>query len=204
MFFAKCPSDASLRTILEARSGSPFTHSHEGVTADSEIVAPKGFRLDVYGAEVGQGETDFARACEAVATFAHYPHSFTRVYSLTPRAEVGTVFGTTASHFGFASMHPCRIFEVIDEAAPRRFGFALGTLHGHIGDGEERFLVSLDEKDERVRYEVRAVSRPHGALGRLGSPFFRHFQRRFRAETCAAMRDFVASRRESSAISSKP
>ena len=166
-------------------------------------MAPTGFRLDVYGVEVGQGETDFARACEAVATFVHYPPSFTRVYSLSSRAEVGTVFGTIASHFGFTSMHPCRILEVIDESAPRRFGFALGTLPGHIGDGEERFLVSLDEKDERVRYDVRAVSRPHGVLGRLGSPFLRHFQRRFQAETCAAVRDFVASRSESSAISLK-
>ncbi len=201
MFFAKCPSDAVLRTLLEARSDSAFTHSHEGVTVGSEIVAPKGFRLEVYGVEVGQGETDFARACEAVATFAHYPSSFTRVYSLTPRAEVGTVFGTIASHFGFASVHPCRILEVIDEPATRRFGFALGTLPGHIGDGEERFLVSLNEKDGRVRYDVRAVSRPHGALGRLGSPFFRHFQLRFQAETCAAMRSFVGGRSESSAIS---
>ncbi len=146
MFFAKCPSDAGLRTLLEARSDSAFTHSHEGVTVGSEVVAPKGFRLEVYGVDVGQGETDFARACEAVATFAHYPSSFTRVYSLTPRAEVGTVFGTVASHFGFASVHPCRILEVIDEPTTRRFGFALGTLPGHIGDGGGMLLGELERE----------------------------------------------------------
>ena len=171
------------------------------MTADPEAAAPKGFRLDAYGTEVGRGEEDFALACEALTIFAHYPSSFTRVYALTPRVEVGTVFGTIATHFGFASMHPCRVFEVIDEPASQKFGFAIGTLPGHIGEGEERFLVSLDETDGSVRYEVRAMSRPHGLLGRLGGPFFRHFQVRFQGETCAAMRDFVAGRSGTSAIS---
>jgi uncharacterized protein (UPF0548 family) len=78
--------------------------------------------------------------------------------------------------------------EVVDETQPRRFGFALGTLPGHILVGEECFLIELDERSGRVRYEVRAVSRPNGPVARLGLPLIRLFQARFRQQTCAVMR----------------
>ena len=49
-------------------------------------------------------------------------------------------------------LNACRIVYVVDEAGPvTKFGFAYGTLPGHAGTGEERFLVEWDRaSDERV------------------------------------------------------
>lgn len=107
----------------------------------------------------------------------NYPPSFTRGIRASPSLEVGQVLGTLATHFGFASVHPCRVVYLIRENEPRRFGFALGTLPGHIEAGEERFVVSQAEPGGVVRYDVQAFSRHNGFLARLGGGVTAVFQR---------------------------
>ena len=104
------------------------------------------------------------------------------------KLEAGLVFGTLARHLGFSSLHPCRVVYVLDDPGAGRFGFGLGTLPGHVMQGEERFLVRLDPTSGEVHYEVTAFSRPASSLGRLGRPVLRAFQRRFQRETVEAMR----------------
>ena len=53
--------------------------------------------------------------------------------------------------------------------------------------GEERFLVTWDRTTDRVMYEILAVSRPNYRLARLGRPYVRLLQARFRRDSCAAM-----------------
>lgn len=188
MFFLRPPSDERVRTILSERAAAGLTYPHEGLTRRSIETAPRGFRLDVYGAELGRGELVFARAWDALRSFAHYPPSFTHVVTLGDELEAGLVFGTVARHFGFASMHPCRVLFVIEEDSPLRRGFALGTLPGHVGCGEECFLLTLDPDTDIVGYDVQAISRPYGPLAFAAAPFFTLFQRRFQRETLATMR----------------
>lgn len=57
--------------------------------------------------------------------------------------------------FGVAA--PARVVYVIDE--PNRKGFAYGTLPGHPEDGEEAFIVELND-DGSVWLTIRAFSRP--------------------------------------------
>ena len=213
MFFLSPPTDAEIARILSKVSERPYNYEHVGATEERLRVAPRGYRLSSYGTTLGIGEAVFETACAFLADFGNYPSSFTRVVSRTISIEEGTVFGTLAMHFGFASLHPCRIIRIIRAESPRRFGFALGTLPGHIGAGEERFLLTLDDsghgrgeeadkglgegRDYRpdhargglVRYDVQAISRPDGLIGRLGTPFFRIFQKRFERETLATMRE---------------
>ena len=157
--------------------------------ASTEVASPPpGYTLDAYSVELGSGESLFDRAKDAVARFAHYPASFSRVVQLEGPLRPGLVFGTVATHLGFASLHPCRVLFVIDE--PRCFGFGLGTLPGHVVIGEESFILTRgdgDGGDERVRLQVRAVSRATSLLGRLGRPLTRIYQRRFQRELGAAL-----------------
>jgi uncharacterized protein (UPF0548 family) len=86
-------------------------------------------------------------------------------------------------------LNAARIVYVIDE--PRWFGFAYGTLPGHVERGEERFSVEwLD--DDTVWYDLMAFSRPHYWGARLVKPLARRLQRRFvglsKAEMCKAVR----------------
>jgi len=69
----------------------------------------------------------------------------------------------------------------------KRFGFAYGTLPGHVESGEERFLIEWDRADNCVWYDILAFSRPRHILAWLGYPWVRHLQKRFRQESGAAM-----------------
>ena len=188
MFFLRWPDDERVRALLRDVSTADFTHSHVGTTRADLEDAPAGYVLDRYGAPLGRGESVFDAARSALRDFANYPASFTRAIRLEETFEAGTVFGTVATHFGFASMNPCRIAFVVDEAEAGRFGFGLGTLPGHAAAGEERFLLTLDPESGLVHYEVQAISKPAVWLARFGRPAMRLVQGRFRRESCEAMR----------------
>jgi uncharacterized protein (UPF0548 family) len=60
--------------------------------------------------------------------------------------------------------------------------------------GEEIFQVSIAPGSEEVTYEIRAVSKPRAALARIGYPYVRFCQSRFRRDSIAAMRRAVGIR----------
>ena len=89
-------------------------------------------------------------------------------------------------------LNSCRIVYVIDEQNPVwRFGFAYGTLPGHIEAGEERFLLEWSAADDIVWYDILAFSRPRHMLARLGYPLVRRMQKQFGRDSAAAMRRSV-------------
>jgi len=77
------------------------------------------------------------------------------------------------------------------DRATRGFGFAYGTLPGHVERGEERFLVEIAD-DDSVRYDILAFSQPKHLLTKIGYPFVRRLQKRFGRESSAAMVRAVA------------
>ena len=94
-------------------------------------------------------------------------------------------------------LNACRIIYVVDESGPiRKFGFAYGTLPGHVGSGEERFLIEWDSAENSVWYDILAFSRPNHFLTRLGYPFFRGKQKRFGRDSVASMLKAVQSGNE--------
>ena len=187
MFFFTKPSDDAVRDIVNRSRGSSFSYRHVGITKHGLTVAPGGFLLDTYGAELGRGKALFERAKALLASIDNYPPSFTSVVKLQDEVTPGAVFATVASHLGFYSVHPCKVIYVIDDEPTKRFGFGFGTLEGHAEHGEERFLVALDDH-ERVRYEVQAFSRPAGLVTRMAAPVTRAYQLRFQRETLDTMR----------------
>ena len=50
------------------------------------------------------------------------------------------------------------------------YSFAGGTMEGHLLKGEERFSVTLDKKDSKVRYKVQSLSKPAHPLATIGYP----------------------------------
>src|SRR5262249_59666945 len=72
----------------------------------------------------------------------------------------GTLVGTLARVLGLWTVNVCRIVYVVEEDGPVvRYGFAYGTLPGHVECGEERFLVEWHRGDDSVWYDIRAVSK---------------------------------------------
>ena len=120
-----------------------------------------------------------------------FPSPWTRIAPANAPIEEGTVVAMLARVYGVWWLNACRIVYVIDERAPiRRFGFAYGTLPGHVESGEERFMIEW-LADDTVWYDLRAFSRPRFWLVRLAAPLARGLQRRFVRESKIAMRDAV-------------
>ena len=82
-----------------------------------------------------------------------------------------------------------RIVYTVDEvsASGARFGFAYGTLPGHVESGEERFLIEWDRATDVVYFDIVAFSRPRHPLVRLNRRRARAMQQRFAKEAANAM-----------------
>ena len=92
-------------------------------------------------------------------------------------------------------LNACRVVYVVDETGPlSKFGFAYGTLPGHVESGEERFLVEWNRNDDDgVWYDIIAFSRPHQLSARLGYTVVRRLQKRFGRDSAASMLRVVSS-----------
>ena len=90
--------------------------------------------------------------------------------------------------FGLWWLNCCRIVYVVNESGPiKKFGFAYGTLPGHIESGEERFVIEWNQGDDSVWYDILAFSRPNRLLFRLVYPLVRRMQKRFGRDSAAAV-----------------
>jgi uncharacterized protein (UPF0548 family) len=129
-----------------------------------------------YRTLVGEGPEVFARAGEAVVTFAMHRATGARVRADADRAAPGV---RLTIGLGPVTV-PCEVVYTIEEE--NRTGFGYGTLPGHIERGEESFLAERDV-DGRVWFRVTAFSRPARWPAIVGGPLAEVFQR-FYAAAC--------------------
>lgn len=182
MMYLREPSDDAVRRFLDRERALPFSYPHAGATAAEG--APPGYVLDHNRTKLGDGDRVFAAACEALRGWKQFPAPWTRIVPFDAPITQGTVVAVVARVYGAWWLSSARIVYTIDE--PSRFGFAYGTLPGHVEMGEERFLVERSG-DGGVWYDLRAFSRPRHPLARLMYPLTRRLQKRFARESLAAM-----------------
>lgn len=186
--YLRLPQAADLAPFLAAENARPFTYADVEKSREPDFRAGDGFDHDRQRLAVGAGVEDFERAKNALRAWAHFPQAWTRILPENAPLLPGQTIAMFFRLFGLWWRNSCRIVYVIDE--PARFGFAYGTLPAHLERGEELFLVELDAED-RVWYELRAFSRPRHLLARLGYPFVRSLQEKFRQDSALAVRRFV-------------
>jgi len=188
MWLFKKPSEEQVRAFLALQSRQTFSYREVG---SSRGETPAGYDLDHNRVPLGKGPAVFEAACAAVRRWRMFPAPWTEIHAADTPLQVGNVVAVLAHVFGLWWMNACRIVYVVDETEPvRRFGFAYGTLPGHVECGEERFTVEWDH-DDTVWYDLRAFSRPRYWLVRLAYPLTRRLQKRFIADSQAAMRRAV-------------
>jgi uncharacterized protein (UPF0548 family) len=180
------PSDARIGRFLDDQRSLPFSYPEVGASRDG---APPGYQVNQLRGRLGVGLETFARAVEALRAWKMYETGWTMLCWPDAPITGGTVVGVLGRHFGVWSLNACRILYVIEEEASllKRYGFAFGTLPGHVERGEERFTVEWHRADDSVWYEVCAFARPAHPLGKMGPPFVRLVQRRFAAASLRAM-----------------
>ena len=146
---------------------APGTHSGYHRTDDSVPVA------------------SWDRAVAAVRRWAMHDQGWAEVLPRHATIETGRDVATTARAGGLWWLFPARVVAVVDE--PGRWGFAYGTLEGHILVGEELFVV--EQREEGAHFRIIALSRPADWLAALGVPAIRQFQRKFVQGALASVQD---------------
>lgn len=189
MFCVRKPDDAAILRFLDAEQGRPFSYPEVGA---SRLVAPSGYNLDHHRIMLGEGHATFAKAVEALKHWKMFKMDWVEIVPKEVSITEGSCVAIIVQHFGFWSLNASRIAYVIDEQGPlERFGFAYGTLPGHVERGEERFSVEYHSEDNSVWYDLFAFSRPGHLLARLGYPISRRLQRRFATDSLKAMKKAV-------------
>lgn len=182
MFLLRKPSPSFIRAFLEGQSKLAFTYSAVGATAGTP---PSGYVVDHTRIKLGSGPPAFAAAKNALHRWDQFRLGWVEPCWPDTAIEPGKVVGILARTCCLWSLNACRIVYVVDE--PKRFGFAYGTLPGHVESGEERFTVEWHE-DDAVWYDILAFSRPNHFLARLGYPLVRRLQKRFARDSATAMK----------------
>ncbi len=180
------PDASRIMRFLAEQSTRDFTYQGIGATLTHP---PDGYVIDHTRVHLGTGVEIFERAKAAIRRWQQFNLGWVEACPNDVAILNGESVCVLARALGLWWMNACRIVDVIDEPQ-RRFGFAYGTLPDHVGSGEERFLVEVDEAGE-VWYDILAFSRPERWLSRCGYPFMRRVQRRFGIASAAAMRRAV-------------
>jgi len=184
MFFARRPSGRIIERFIAESQELPLSYRPIGIAR----TAPAGYSIDETIVSIGRSQTDFDRAKAALVRWTHFDIGWVELFPPTASVEPGTVVGVLVHHLGFWSLNGCRVVYGVGDGESTRFGFAYGTLINHAEAGEEIFEVSRQPETSNVVYRIRAVSRPRAALARLGYPFTRALQARFRRESAEAMK----------------
>jgi uncharacterized protein (UPF0548 family) len=190
MFTFRQPTDADVQALLARQPGQPWTYDWPGITR--EIPPPwPGWQIDTHRVLLGHGEATFAAACAAIGQWKMFPRAICQVFWPESTQQPGDVVAVLyrARPFFLWMLFPARVVYRIDE--PRCFGFAYGTLPDHPERGEERFLVEWNEEDDSVWYDLLAISRPGHWLARVGYPYARYEQAKFRRLSGLAMQAAV-------------
>jgi uncharacterized protein (UPF0548 family) len=192
MLLLREPSDERVRRFLDDQRSLAFSYPEVGASRGR---APAGYGVNHHRGRLGAGSQAFARAVEALKRWRMYETGWTRLCWPDASVSEGTVVGVVGRHLGFRSLNACRIVYVYDDGEPslERYGFAVGTLPGHVERGEERFTVEWHEADDAVYYEVFSFSRPAHPLVKATQPLARRIQRRFAVDSLRSMRVAVGA-----------
>lgn len=179
------PTPDILSRFLAEQAALDFSYSAVGATSGTP---PAGYVVDRTRIELGVGEPTFQAAKAALQRWQQFRLGWVDVWSPDTPLEDGQVVAVMGWAVGFWWLNSCRIVYTVEEAGDTtKFGFAYGTLPGHVESGEERYLIEWDRDTDLVSYDILAFSRPSHFLSRLGYPVVRRKQKQFGRDSAASM-----------------
>jgi|694.fasta_scaffold00499_5 uncharacterized protein (UPF0548 family) len=184
-FYLQKPSSEISGRFLATQGALGFTYAEVGATA---TLPPAGYKVDRTRIELGAGQGVYDAAKAALRRWQQFRLGWVDVWSTETPLETGQIVAILGWAAGVWWLNSCRIIYTVNETGPiARFGFAYGTLPGHVEKGEERFLLEWDRSSDRVYYDILAFSKPNHIMTRLGYPLVRRTQKRFGRESSASM-----------------
>ena len=193
MFRLKKPTTEEIEREVDAISRrNMMSAAHLGV--ESGLLtgrAPSGFEHDRLRTRIGEGRQAFEAAVRGFETWKHFDLGWVRVANPTARIQPGQIVAVEVHSLGLWSLNLSQIVEVV--RSENCFGFLYKTTANHVEEGEERFVLTIEDGSGTVWYEVEAVSKPQNLLARLGFPVTRAFQHRFARESHRRMKEAVGA-----------
>ena len=184
MFLLHAPTTKDIERFVAASRELRLSYHPVGLVSQT----PAGFRVDEQTTVIGSGEAAFKRATTALTEWRHFDLGWVEMFPKHAPIAPGSLVAVAVRHLGFWSLNGCRVVDTIGTSGETTYGFAYGTLTNHAESGEELFQVSFEPESGHVLYLIRAVSKPRAALARLGYPFARALQARFRRDSARALR----------------
>jgi uncharacterized protein (UPF0548 family) len=181
MIYLKIPNALKINAFIEKEKQLPYTYTPIGGTKSKKIDS---YDNDFAKIKLGEGDVFFEKAKKLICDWKMFPLGWTKILGENKSIQEGTSIVMMARFMGVWFRNSCKIVYVIDEK--NRFGFAYGTLPGHIESGEELFLVEINEQKE-VFYSIKAFSRPRHFLAKIGYPIIRILQEKFRQDSMKQM-----------------
>ena len=184
MFLIRRPSPREVDAFLADCRERPF--SYRGPETPER--PPAGFLVDRETFPMGQGRQTFARAVEAVRSWRQFDLGWVTLFPVDAPVAPGAAVAVCIRHLGFWSLNGARVVSTSGSARADSFGLTYRTLTNHAECGEESFTVTLNPETGAVSYTIHAISSPHVFLTKLGLPYVRVLQARFRRDSADALR----------------
>ncbi len=191
MLSIRKPTTEVIRRFLDTQRPLDFTYPDVGATNSQP---PRKYIVDRTRKCLGTGEEVFRVAREALRNWRQMELGWLNVWPPDAALQEGQTLAIVARSLGIWFVNACRIVYEIDEE--NQFGFAYGTLPGHVATGEERFLVERDSETGEVWFDILAFSRPRHFLARWGYLYVRRVQKYFGRSSAKAMENAVGTGQE--------
>jgi len=185
MFAISRPSDYVIQHFITQSQQLALSYDQIGVAREKEPT----FTHDEASAVIGHGANTFAAAKKALDQWRQFDLGWVELFPGGASIEKDTNVAVLIRHLGLWSLHGCRVlYHTGNREEGLLFGLAYGTLTNHAECGEELFEVFLNRESGEVWYRIRAASKPRAMLARVGYPYTRWSQARFRRDSIAAMK----------------
>jgi len=158
--------EAAIEAQLAAARDAEVTYDHVGSTLAPEQWPDR--QPYLRQRVLGLGADDFAAAVDLLRAWAPQRHLGATLHPAGAAVAEGETVLVELRKGPAAVIAPTRIVAVIDEPG-RRFGFAYGTLPGHVEKGEESFLVELQGDAGDPEAPVVGTVAVDAALGTLAA-----------------------------------
>ncbi len=174
------PNRQALDNFIKEERSKAYSYPEIGATKTTKIFAHYDYDNDYNYIELGKGAEIWQKAKVALQNWQHFPLPWTKIYPNTRGLRKDAVVVVLFRIFGIWWRNSAKIVYAFDE--PNRFGFAYGTLPGHIEMGEEVFWIERNAAG-MVSYHIKAFSKPRFWLAKIGYPIARFYQRKFARES---------------------
>ncbi|MGW2372362.1 DUF1990 family protein [Kitasatospora sp. NPDC001683] len=170
-----------------SRPGNDYSRPEQGASRTGDL--PAGYRHLHHRARIGHGRAALEVAGAALLGWRMHRLAGIRIDAEAEEAAPGVAVRCAVRLGALRAGAPNRVLAAVN--GPDRYGFTYGTRHGHVGRGEETFLVEL-APDGTVWFSVTAFSQPVAWWARLAGPLFPLLQHAF-ARRCGRVLAAIAA-----------